>query len=163
MANKTLPILRQKVFHTLGSGAVLNHPPSDDNPLGQSGVHTFIDDVITIVLESVNEAEAYKLLYQYLDAKPEDDERGTLAYWKRPLDSSSFRNPRHNVNKKYVIIERSNATGEDDNENYSLYSPVAEADTIEELKPQNMMDMERLVTREEFYAIPTAPIQKYWY
>jgi len=66
MSTKTYSTLIQKVYTTLGNGNVICHTPNENNKMGQSGVHTFIDDIIDIVLNSKNEADAYKNLRKYL-------------------------------------------------------------------------------------------------
>lgn len=57
---KTHRILLDNVAHVLGDGAVIQHEGTEQNIIGQSGVHTFAADMIDIVLNSNNEAEAYK-------------------------------------------------------------------------------------------------------
>ncbi len=63
---KTLKGMVQQVYRLLGNGCVTHHDPTENNKMGQSGVHTFVDDLITIVLESSNEADAYRNLHKYL-------------------------------------------------------------------------------------------------
>lgn len=65
---KTFPGMVRKLWSELGGGAVTHHSSTVQNPLGQSGVHTFVDDVITIVLASENEAEAFRNLHKFLIA-----------------------------------------------------------------------------------------------
>ena len=48
---KTYGGILKKVCHVLGNGTIINHPPTERNPLGQSGLHTFIDDIMDIVDE----------------------------------------------------------------------------------------------------------------
>lgn len=67
MKTKTHPGIVKRVYRELGlTGVVTHHEPTENNRVGQSGVHTFVDDIITIVLESENEAMAYKNLHIYL-------------------------------------------------------------------------------------------------
>lgn len=63
---KTYEGLVRAVAKALGNGAVVNHAVTPQNALGQSGVHTFIDDIITIVLGAQNEADAFKQLHQFI-------------------------------------------------------------------------------------------------
>lgn len=49
-----------RVAQALGNGGVIHHIATEQNMLGQSGVHTFCDDVISIVLNSNNEQDAYR-------------------------------------------------------------------------------------------------------
>lgn len=43
--SKTLPVLIQNIFNGLGRGDIIHHKPTSENQIGQSGVHTFIDDI----------------------------------------------------------------------------------------------------------------------
>lgn len=48
---KTHPGIVEKVLKTLGNGGVIHHDPTPENRLGQSGLHTFIDDIQDVVDE----------------------------------------------------------------------------------------------------------------
>jgi len=67
MKTKTFPAMVQKVCKALGTSGVVSHTPTDTNRLGQSGVHTFVSDVISIVLNSKNEHDAWRRLHSYLE------------------------------------------------------------------------------------------------
>lgn len=43
-----------------------SYPPTGDNPDGVCGMHSFINDIMDIVLNSANEATAYRDLCRYL-------------------------------------------------------------------------------------------------
>ncbi|MCK5611061.1 hypothetical protein KAR91_54815 [Candidatus Pacearchaeota archaeon] len=45
---------------------ITHHEKTANNNIGQSGLHTFVDDIIEIVLNSKNEQEAYKKLHLFL-------------------------------------------------------------------------------------------------
>jgi hypothetical protein len=66
MKTKTCPEIVRRVCGALGRSTVIHHEPTDTNKLGQSGVHTFADDVIGIVLASSNESQAYRNLIDFL-------------------------------------------------------------------------------------------------
>lgn len=66
MLTRTLPSIVQRIYKELGNGCVTHHAPSETNPLGQSGVHTFVSDIMDLMAVSKNEAEAWKFLHQYL-------------------------------------------------------------------------------------------------
>jgi hypothetical protein len=71
MKTHTAPFVIEKVTKALGSEGVVNHTPSEDNKIGQSGVHTFIDDIMNvIVLNSVHgfaEPNEYATVYKALN------------------------------------------------------------------------------------------------
>jgi len=48
----------------VGAGVTL-HKATEENQLGQSGLHTIVDDVISVVLNSDDEAMAWKKLHEY--------------------------------------------------------------------------------------------------
>jgi hypothetical protein len=50
-----------KVGKVMGN-SVTNHTPTKNNSLGQSGIHTVLDDIITVVLNSESEQEAFRNL-----------------------------------------------------------------------------------------------------
>ena len=64
MKTKTYPHVVRKVTRTIGHG-ITHHKPTPENTLGQSGLHTLIDDVISLCLNAYTEAEAYKKLHEY--------------------------------------------------------------------------------------------------
>ena len=64
---KTHKMYLKKVSAALGDGAILHHKPTTENPLGQSGLHTFIDDIVTIAMEDrPSENEIARRLRAYL-------------------------------------------------------------------------------------------------
>ena len=63
---KTHRTIVDKVAKALGDGAVIQHVGTETNLIGQSGVHTFADDMISIVLNSENEREAYKNIIMFI-------------------------------------------------------------------------------------------------
>jgi len=68
MKTQTYPPL-VKTLVKMGFGGMAtqtHHEKTETNTLGQSGIDTFIDDVIDIVLNSKNEKEAYRNLWDYL-------------------------------------------------------------------------------------------------
>jgi len=62
----TYPAMVMKVGKCIGNG-ITHHSPTKGNTLGQSGLHTFCDDLMDIVLNSPNEREAYKNLFKYFE------------------------------------------------------------------------------------------------
>ncbi len=38
----------RKAFDALGSGEIRHHMPTDYNSVGQSGAHTFVDDIVML-------------------------------------------------------------------------------------------------------------------
>lgn len=63
---KTARVLVDRVCNSLGNGGVVCHATTEENIIGQSGVHTFAGDVINIVLGAQNEADAYKQLIKWI-------------------------------------------------------------------------------------------------
>ena len=57
------PLIRRTTAHLNG---VIHHEKTDANPLGQSGMHTIVDDIINIVLNSQTEQDAWNSLHYYL-------------------------------------------------------------------------------------------------
>ena len=49
MKTKTLPAIIKNITHELGNGNVTHHEPTEENKVGQSGLHTFIDDIMDVV------------------------------------------------------------------------------------------------------------------
>ena len=66
MKTKTLPQIVRQVYGALGRSATVNHDPTDANQEGESGAHTFVDDVVDIVSSSTNSAQARCRLNTYL-------------------------------------------------------------------------------------------------
>lgn len=66
MKTRTLPEIVRKVYGALGRSGVMKHDPTAVNKVGQSGVHTFVDDVVDIVLDSANDCDARCRLNTYL-------------------------------------------------------------------------------------------------
>jgi hypothetical protein len=66
MKTKTSPEVVRRVYGALGRSTIVHHDPTDTNKLGQSGAHTFADDVITIVKSADSEAQAYRNILDYL-------------------------------------------------------------------------------------------------
>ena len=67
---KTHPGIVKKVSQVLGNGNVVHHPTTEENKIGQSGVHTFIGDIMDIV-EKVNgpiknSQQTYRALAEFL-------------------------------------------------------------------------------------------------
>lgn len=56
MNTTTLPELIDNAVKALGNGRVVNHTPNEHNSIGQSGVHTFIEDIQDIIEKIVPEA-----------------------------------------------------------------------------------------------------------
>lgn len=52
MNTKTHPMLVKKVFDKMGGGGVIHHDPTITNQLGQSGIHTLVDDIMDIFIKS---------------------------------------------------------------------------------------------------------------
>ena len=80
MKPKTHPGILKKVLQALGNGIVTHHEPTETNRLGQSGLHTFVDDIMDVIaaagLEGVwdeaTQREVWRELHKYLlgDEKP---------------------------------------------------------------------------------------------
>jgi hypothetical protein len=51
---KTCSGLRIQVYRALGSGDVVHHEPTEENQIGQSGVHTFVDDIMDVVFKAMD-------------------------------------------------------------------------------------------------------------
>lgn len=76
---KTHPGILKKVYAALGRGTVLRHEPTETNRLGQSGLHTFVDDILDVLneagLEGVWDAEtqhkAWKGLHKLIIGEDE--------------------------------------------------------------------------------------------
>ncbi len=66
MITTTQPALVKKIYDTLGRGSVILHQPTETNMIGQSGLHTFITDILDIVDVSLTPHEQVKNLYKYL-------------------------------------------------------------------------------------------------
>lgn len=49
MLPKTHPMLIKKVYNAIGRNHVVHHDPTATNPLGQSGLHTMVNDILDIV------------------------------------------------------------------------------------------------------------------
>ena len=62
---KTLPRLVQDAHKAVGNGNIIHHDSMNNNQLGQSGLHTLVDDIVTIVLSSKDEADAVKRLERF--------------------------------------------------------------------------------------------------
>lgn len=58
-----------EVYKVLGRGNVVHHKPTEENALGQSGIHTFVSDILDITGTALNEREALKNLYKYLQGE----------------------------------------------------------------------------------------------
>jgi hypothetical protein len=50
---KTHKGLIEKVSKVLGNGNVIHHEPTEENQIGQSGVHTFVSDIMDVI-EDIN-------------------------------------------------------------------------------------------------------------
>jgi hypothetical protein len=50
---KTSNHLIEQVSKALGNGTVIHHIPTKDNLIGQSGVHTFVSDIMDVI-ENIN-------------------------------------------------------------------------------------------------------------
>lgn len=59
--------IRRRIANALMHGVVFHHEVTEDNSLGQSGMHTVASDLIDIVLNASNEAEAFKNIMRFLD------------------------------------------------------------------------------------------------
>ena len=64
MKTKTYPGMVIRVGKEIGP-SIAKHTPTPENRLGQSGMHTMVDDIIGVVMASDSEAHAYKLLHEY--------------------------------------------------------------------------------------------------
>lgn len=62
MQTKTHSELVRRAAKSLGNGFLVNHGPTPHNELGQSGVQTFVDDILDVVFNSRDEADAFKRL-----------------------------------------------------------------------------------------------------
>ena len=71
---KTHITVRRRVAAALLGGAVFYHEPFNWNLMGQSGAHTVADDLIDLVLNATNEAEAYERVIAYLLPEPDPHE-----------------------------------------------------------------------------------------
>jgi hypothetical protein len=63
MKTNTAPFLIEKVTKTLGNGGVINHTPTEENKIGQSGVHTFVDDIMNVVV--INSVHGFAATNEY--------------------------------------------------------------------------------------------------
>ena len=61
----THPSVVKKVMISLAGRGVIHHEKTEQNPLGQSGIHTMTSDILDIVLNSDNECEATRNLQKY--------------------------------------------------------------------------------------------------
>lgn len=61
---KTHPSVMRSVAHALGNGAIITHRKNDSNPLGQSGIHTFVSDILTIV-ENCEPGDEFRKLMEF--------------------------------------------------------------------------------------------------
>lgn len=52
MKTKTHPSIIKKVHEALHGGIVIHHEPTEGNRLGQSGLHTFVLDLMNVIEES---------------------------------------------------------------------------------------------------------------
>lgn len=70
MQPKTHPGILKKVLQALGSGSVIHHEPTETNHVGQSGLHTFVDDIMDVVaaagLEGVWDSEIQRAVWRDL-------------------------------------------------------------------------------------------------
>jgi len=70
MKPKTYSGILKKVYRALGSGSVIHHPPTEANKIGQSGLHTFVDDIMDVVaaagLEGVWDSEIQRAVWRDL-------------------------------------------------------------------------------------------------
>jgi hypothetical protein len=70
---KTHPIVLKNVKKALHNGSVIQHPATPSNPLGQSGIHTFVSDVIAIVTSFEAPPEQWRAIHAYLDGKAAEE------------------------------------------------------------------------------------------
>ncbi len=69
LKTKTYPHLVTKVKAVLYNGSVLHHPATPDNPMGQSGLHTFITDILNITKEYSDPQEQWYAMHFYMEGK----------------------------------------------------------------------------------------------
>ena len=78
---KTSPQMLSRINHALGRGNVVKHPPTENNPLGQSGNHTFTDDVMNVLRAAGdNEGRQYRALKGFFDSLYEFKEEGKTEF-----------------------------------------------------------------------------------
>ena len=63
MKTKTFPAIIQKLKISNG---ITRHEQTLENPLGQSGIHTIVSDIMDIVLGGEHEKDIYRSLIKYL-------------------------------------------------------------------------------------------------
>ena len=56
---KTNKEMMKEILRTLGNGGIISHDPTEENPLGQSGVHTFVDDIQDVIEKVMTSPEGY--------------------------------------------------------------------------------------------------------
>lgn len=61
----TYPPMVTALYDKIGRGCVSHHEPTEDNKIGQSGLHTLINDILDIVYAAPNERDASKDLFTY--------------------------------------------------------------------------------------------------
>lgn len=61
---KTNLFLLELLRKDMGNGLVKHHPPSEENPLGQSGLHTLCDDILDVV-ENCRGGDEYRALMKF--------------------------------------------------------------------------------------------------
>lgn len=69
MKVKTHPVILNKVSDAIGRGTVTKHEMTETNQIGQSGTHTFTDDIMNVIEEAQGarfSAEDAGLLYRAL-------------------------------------------------------------------------------------------------
>ncbi|NTV79592.1 MAG: hypothetical protein HGA25_10790 [Clostridiales bacterium] len=65
VATKTFPPLVRAIYDRMGSGHIVFHEKTENNSLGQSGMHTFIEDILDIVETAPDSIEAVKDLFKF--------------------------------------------------------------------------------------------------
>ncbi len=67
---KTYPGVLRKIAEAMGNGNVIHHPATEENRIGQSGIHTFVDDIMNIIedagLKGVWDSELQRTIYKEL-------------------------------------------------------------------------------------------------
>ena len=64
-ATSTFPPMVRKIYDIMGQGNVVHHEPTANNPLGQSQLHSLIDDILDIAYSAPNERKACQDLFEY--------------------------------------------------------------------------------------------------
>lgn len=62
---KAYPPIVRDLFSRMGSNSVTHHEPTPQNKLGQTAAAHIFDDIIDVVLNSKNEADAFRNLFRY--------------------------------------------------------------------------------------------------